>query len=726
MKESLGSIQKEKKNPAHVIDMYWEKARRIVGAVQERGGDVSAVLKKEIMERLSALSYIKEYASSVAARVSGNKEFLTERQRDEIRIHCKALEGQLGIESNNGHIAEAALCIDLPFLEFALLREDNYPEEVLGIRAWEGWLEAEKKIKDTATLTLDNVIELQNILTQGTSSKTRGALRDTGVVGSDMTELGKPLLLTDQELQILRKNFFVRFVPTGDDPHKGYILYPTVKDPELLASCRANLSPEANDRLGADPGEQMLVMELLDARLQELAAEDSPKDNDEVIVRAAKLQRDIVSLHPFFDGNGRLSRLIMNWYLRKHGVSPSVLEYAERDLFFSDEEWVEEVKRGTTHHEELQGLGVWSIEDCELYTQIYAPANPDAIPEKDKMRHEPYRVALDRFEKWEGTHAEEFQKMTTDEVQIYTSEGPKTVKIGGLVSRRQIEMFGDTRPEAQKFIRREFYREDVTLFRGLAVTGIEDPQDLISFFTEPMAGTSSYRSLIPSGTSPFAFLPVSKKDIRQVFLDYNQTIASDYTITTEHKEIPDFKNKEKQKLKLVSKNFGRYEPKGKQALQDGDYLSFLLDKHQLGSTPGVVVSPGVSFTPNIGNARSFGSERETRILIHALLPRSGLYFLPKAKQVPLLKKFHPEHPSENEMIVIGGMDPNAVMKVEVVERNQVGSYPEFTTVASLERNERNEIVYTNHKSGVQNVFVFNGEGTLVPYVSEETSNKRAA
>lgn len=44
------------------------------------------------------------------------------------------------------------------------------------------------------------------------------------------------------------------------------------------------------------------------------------------IVRAALLHGELVKIHPFIDGNGRTSRLIMNMELMRSGYVPVIIK----------------------------------------------------------------------------------------------------------------------------------------------------------------------------------------------------------------------------------------------------------------------------------------------------------------------------------------------------------------------------------------------------------------
>lgn len=52
------------------------------------------------------------------------------------------------------------------------------------------------------------------------------------------------------------------------------------------------------------------------------------------IERAAKVHADFVSIHPFVDGNGRTSRLLMNLELMKAGYPPTVITVENRLAYY--------------------------------------------------------------------------------------------------------------------------------------------------------------------------------------------------------------------------------------------------------------------------------------------------------------------------------------------------------------------------------------------------------
>ena len=61
---------------------------------------------------------------------------------------------------------------------------------------------------------------------------------------------------------------------------------------------------------------------------------------------AAWAQRSFVGIHPFQDGNGRVSRLIMDTILTAVGLPYPVIRNMSDDLFSTDEQWAKVIGQG--------------------------------------------------------------------------------------------------------------------------------------------------------------------------------------------------------------------------------------------------------------------------------------------------------------------------------------------------------------------------------------------
>lgn len=67
--------------------------------------------------------------------------------------------------------------------------------------------------------------------------------------------------------------------------------------------------------------------------------EDLVRDVDklsisEYILQVLKIHHRITQIHPFRDGNGRSSRVLLNWMLRKKGLPPIYFKLTEKELYY--------------------------------------------------------------------------------------------------------------------------------------------------------------------------------------------------------------------------------------------------------------------------------------------------------------------------------------------------------------------------------------------------------
>ncbi len=71
------------------------------------------------------------------------------------------------------------------------------------------------------------------------------------------------------------------------------------------------------------------ILKLMDELIASLK---KPKRNP--IEMAAILHHGLVAIHPFVDGNGRVSRLLSNLYLLRHGYPPAILRKEDRGKYY--------------------------------------------------------------------------------------------------------------------------------------------------------------------------------------------------------------------------------------------------------------------------------------------------------------------------------------------------------------------------------------------------------
>lgn len=83
------------------------------------------------------------------------------------------------------------------------------------------------------------------------------------------------------------------------------------------------------DGQGALPGD-------VESEIQELCEEllDVPDRGDNILKAAAYLHCRIENTHPFADGNGRVGRTLMNYFLMTHGLPPVVVRSETKNQYY--------------------------------------------------------------------------------------------------------------------------------------------------------------------------------------------------------------------------------------------------------------------------------------------------------------------------------------------------------------------------------------------------------
>ena len=72
----------------------------------------------------------------------------------------------------------------------------------------------------------------------------------------------------------------------------------------------------------------------------------SEKPQGDPILTAARAQRWFISIHPFEDGNGRMSRFLMDTVLMSLGLPASIINDQNNDVYYTEKQWAEELGRG--------------------------------------------------------------------------------------------------------------------------------------------------------------------------------------------------------------------------------------------------------------------------------------------------------------------------------------------------------------------------------------------
>ncbi|WP_413581514.1 Fic family protein [Bdellovibrio sp. HCB288] len=96
----------------------------------------------------------------------------------------------------------------------------------------------------------------------------------------------------------------------------------------------------------------------------------------------ADFQRDLVAIHPVLNGNGRTTRLFMNYLLTKEGLPPVRLVDPFLDVQVSQKEWREYVHKGVVNNAKLQADIMYRLENgmtIEHSPELLYPGLPEMV-----------------------------------------------------------------------------------------------------------------------------------------------------------------------------------------------------------------------------------------------------------------------------------------------------------------------------------------------------------
>ncbi|WP_459545878.1 WXG100-like domain-containing protein [Nocardia sp. X0981] len=248
---------------------------------------------------------------------------------------AEALAGEraaeLGVRTEAERLVLASLFIDKRHLDIAVVAGQPHPELLYGGREWAGFLDATAHARayGDRELTVPFVLELHRRLTAMAAPEIAGALVESQAIGVQQDPL------TAEQKEALDANPYIEY-------HDG---------PSYLGGSALLFYAGFPFENASMPG-----AERQSSFLQALCdwyngVRRGPGDPYAI---AAALQRIIVSVHPFADFNGRLSRILMNWALENAGLPPSAVHDPNSDVLTSPQEWTAAVRAGSERYENLR------------------------------------------------------------------------------------------------------------------------------------------------------------------------------------------------------------------------------------------------------------------------------------------------------------------------------------------------------------------------------------
>jgi len=423
--------------------------------------------------------------------------------------------------------------------------------------------------------------------------------------------------------------------------------------------------------------QRALLSELTDRLWKETISDlEKAQTNQQVIQVAARFQQDLISIHPFLDGNGRLARLLTEKLLESKGLPPPLYTHWGEDATLSRTQMESQIARGVLlsqdYHEALKEAltrgesfdsvpnPVLAIRAQELLGGIQEPFDPKAFLSWVSNRRESlsdFSESVRAFHKSQNTPAAhslfsqkdldwlvshlggELRHFSPDEfllwkrdqtglpedlkiqVDLYmswlrdfiSSDSETSIRLASGDFQRSFGRLSETAEEHEEKMNR-FYRSKF-LYRGVPVEKYLSDQELARLMAHPTPLTNG--NGVPLHQNPESHFPV--------FQNFNHEL-----------------------------------------LRDGHLLSFLASKHAGGTSETYFRSGMVSFSEleRVGRDFQFPSDNNVGVFFVTREREPGT--IHTGQHTPRMGVLGHEH--EREIALVGGVDPESILSIEVKQR----------------------------------------------------------
>ncbi|WP_081111940.1 Fic family protein [Bdellovibrio bacteriovorus] len=402
---------------------------------------------------------------------------------------------------------------------------------------------------------------------EGLTPSDLGALRGVGVIGN----AAGSSKLVPKEVQTIETNPYLYFTKTDESKNplqdtvwskikiwgqhremsieqkdpillSGRIIYPAVgtakdKTIDLIRDSHPDVYLRIIKFRQENPGkeapaslQQSFVRALLEQRFSQFKTDREALgeikigiNENQYIDLVADFQRDVVAIHPFRNGNGRTTRLFMNYLLTKEGLPPVRLVDPFLDVQVSQKEWREYVHKGVVNEADLQADIVSRVRQgltVEYSPDLIYPGLPDKVSisqktqgsDKEVKNYAQSKVDASQFNAFVKTmmevHPELRQEIKNDQlramsrladlfVEYYRSKTVRYVhekdgerEIGlRFVDPDFVDLFGVNRAYSKELWDMKidrWYDKDMLVWRGLSNKQTEyTNEQLLNYFQTP-------------------------------------------------------------------------------------------------------------------------------------------------------------------------------------------------------------------------------------------------
>lgn len=623
--------------------------------------------------------------------VEGARWLMTDETQE---TRCAAAEQKLGIETETQRLAECLPLLDLPFAELVALTGEKPVAHTFGIEAYTGWLEARLLAKQMQELDLGMMQRMHQELMRFDPTCHPGELRGADFLGFSSADFSP--IQFDQEMiaNVQAKDYLaIRWV--DKEQRIGYLQYPSLYNQEFVRKSTDLMGQDRSKEYwtakhtSEDSRQKMFVQNLFEGVVVDWYKQQRETANTEAdkYALACEFYKRIVGIHPFEDGNGRFSRLMLGWCLQDLELGEGcVLDRVEVDLTLSDEEWTEEIRQGVERYNQFKSLAE-GREDLTAREVLFEPhqlafwENQYGMvpkpPDLGEYDHEKVRQWLKKFRAIEAEVSEKIRGSNL-EVDSFQDEN---IMYGGFIGEAFRDQWGQPGRVRNDVLERHYTRKSV--FRGGVMTTEPTPEILHLLATQPTTYEVSYRASTRQQFDPAELLKIPVETVRGVMGDYNRMLAHDLVIRRgEPNSTLDLRGIEEEERKLRASVFDSYDTESlSQGLREGSILAQNIDWHVQGREHDheehMMVSPGVSTSaekraaeyfldylrPKWGSNSDTGSNHSSLVVV-ARLPREGVISIPDRKHDE--KEIYGSiDKQESEQLIIGGIDPISIETIYV-------------------------------------------------------------
>lgn len=394
------------------------------------------------------------------------------------------------------------------------------------------------------------------------------------------------------------------------------------------------------------------------------------------------LQKDLVSIHPFANGNGRTSRFLMNFLLARVGLPPSRNYNPDNDLYLSLENWSSEVQEGMQSslnllrdlNDRLElDLSLllsphWITFDpwTQIPLELKNSSNDKVLPSEKFLEYDTteflaYLRALGSVEGWNPSKR-------YDESSFRTADQRREL------NHKDFQNFIDLKAHFSTLYDHEKTGRQLLELRFADL-------DFIESFAEPKSQNSQkwqkkmqrwyFPSLIWRGLSR-QDRAIEESEILQMFTQPSLHLASNHTLAQARTKSSE------ELLSLMRLDLLKYN----EALVDGSFTTMAMDHHRMGPLYSQSLGLSTSSKEVVGKAFAMGAmvvaeygkhkdeevqeKLKARVSVAAYRAKKDVEL---ARLKPILSDFSYKYPRQQEILAIGGVDPDAVMVVQIYDAN---------------------------------------------------------